>query len=445
MRPVKPGAAPKPQPLVPWRERSFQLAFGAAALLHMGLVAWSIADPSRLLLGDRAITRLKAMQALLESSARLPVMLQLGAPGDYGVQAFLWSVGGPGLLLAVQLAAFLGSLVLLYWMMRQLDIPARASGVAIVAYAVLPSNLHQPHTLMSEALFNPLVIVVGLGAVRIFGERSLGLGRATWWGAAAGCAVLIRAVFLPVLPALSAVLIAIRGARWRALALANVLAIFPLGIWAGIAHLHGQPFELGGQNFGFRWNLEKRMQRMGSLGGSPIPASLEHSAGLADYLAYAFANPVPFARIHATDVANLVVNPGVNHTFGRFLHLFPMDESTSYWPHLVETQGFLAAARELARRQPARIACNAVVTLAWLAFLAVALWGANDLGRGPHRPVACALGLILALVCAGSFAADAVRWGHRSPGEFALAVFFAAGLARLAPHSLGAVAGEQPA
>jgi len=114
-----------------------------------------------------------------------------------------------------------------------------------------------------------------------------------------------------------------------------------------------------------------------------------------------------------------------------FLGFFDKPEGTAYWVPLIDEHGPLAAAAELARREPARLFWNGLGTAAWVAFSGISLVGLVLLMRGPHRRVAISLSLMVIVLSAVTFTSHAVRWSQRSPMEFALAIFFAQGLAAL--------------
>jgi len=409
------------------RERPGQLSIGLAALLHAGLGLWSALAPERVLLADRAITRHEAIVTFLASDDPLRVMLHTGAPGDYIVQAMLWWLGGVSLVLIVQWAAFVSTLAVVYAAARRMDVTPGAAAVAVVGYALLATSLHQPHTLASEALFTPLVALFGYGALECLHTGRLRIVAAAPLGVAAGAAVFIRAVFLPVVPGISALLLATKSARWPAILLVNLLTIAPLASWNVVAVVHGERAELGGRGASLNSALYRRIVRMEKLGGSPRVAGGEGRVSIGQYLSYASENPVVFARLHVTDAANLLLNPGVNHTFGRFLHLFPMREDTKYWSELIEREGLVAAARELLRREPMRIVWNVVAMLQWMAFAGIGCLGLVVLFRTARWPEATALLLLIVLPCAPAFAMAWTRWSHRSPGEFGLALAFAVG------------------
>jgi len=410
------------------RETGFRFGVLPVALLHLGLSIWSLADPVRVGIGDRAVGRLERAQSLAASSDRIGFALEQGWPGDYGLHALFLGLGGLPLLLLSQLALFMGTLVLLYVAVRRLAVPPWAAGVAVTAYALLASNLHQPHTVVTEAIFSPAVAVIVFGLAESLRAQSLSARRAIMLGAASAVAIALRAVFLPVLPVLSVFLWATRSARLGPLLLANFIALIPLLTWSAVQAAHDQPVKLGGEGFSLEHNLAGRMRRMNAMGGDAVPERLAQEAGVGDYLAYSVANPAPFVRASVTDGVMLIVNPGVNLVYGVFLGLFDRSEDTAYWVPLMDEHGPVVVGMELLRREPARLFWNTFGVVTWATFCLVSLVGVVRMARGPDRSLALALCLLLAVLSAATFASHAVRWSQRSPMEFALAIFFAVGL-----------------
>jgi len=415
----------------PWHERAFRLGVLPVAGLHVALSLRSALDPRLALLGDRALTRIEDVRALLAAPAPWRQLAQHGGPGDYAIHALPFALGGLPLVLAVQLLAFLASLYALYVVARELDAPAWAAGASVTAYALLPSNLHQPHTLVTEALVNPLLALVTLLAVRALRSDGLGWRRCLAMGAALGVAAFVRPVVLPAVPGLAAVLW--RGGRAGAgsLALLHAAAVLPLATFAAAASLSGAEPELGGGSSSLGANLFRRMKRIEQLSGRPLPEDVHYRASIGEYLAYGASEPAAFVRLHVTDTVLLTANTGVNHTFGRFLGLFPMREGSHYWTPLIEERGLPAAARELLRREPARLLANAAVGAAWLLFAAGSALGLATAWRDPaRREPALAVAAVGLCSVLGAYASHYARWSQRSPAELGMAALLAVGLAR---------------
>lgn len=421
-----------------WREPGFLAAMAVATPVHVALSIWSMWIPERATLGDRAAARIDAIHALLDSTEPLRLVLERGGPGDYAVHALFVAAGGLPSLLAVQLLAFLATLALLYHAARDIGAASWAAAAATAAYALLPSNLHQPHTVVTEAFFSPAVAGIVVLVLRALRERRLSSGGASAMGGLAALCVALRPMFLPALPVLCVWLAATGSARAARLVLANAIALAPVLVLAALQLGYGEPVALGGRGFTLEANLRGRMQRMAAVGGAPVPAT----SGVGDYVRYSASNPGAFARTTATDAVMLVVNPGVNHTFGRFLGLFEMPEGTFYWAPLVDRKGFVGATAELVQRQPGRVFWNVAMSAAWAVFLCISGVGLVAIFRSPQRDAAVALVLLIVTHSAAAFSATAVRWSQRSPVEFALAILLAAGLAPVARRLRGGSSGR---
>ena len=184
----------------------------------------------------------------------------------------------------------------------------------------------------------------------------------------------------------------------------------------------------GGAGFSLEENLAGRMRRMHEMGGDPVPARFSQEAAVVTYLAYSVQNPQPFARAMGRDFLMLVVNPGVNHTYGTFVGLFDRSEDGDYWMHRLDEVDLKTAALEIARAAPSRLFWNIFGLVTWGAFSIVTLMGLIDLFRGPQRALAATLCVMVATLAVAGFAATSVRFTLRSPMEFVLALFFAVGL-----------------
>ena len=423
-------------------EPGFCLGFVPVAGLHVALSVWSLVDPSRVELGDRAAQRWERARDLASTDDAVAFLLDHGWPADYGVHAVLAGLGDLPLVLAVQLGLWLATLVALYGVLRSyLRIPQWAAGTAVAVYALLPSNVHQPHTIVTEAFFIPAVAVLVLLIMDVAASKRLSSARAFALGWVAAVAVAFRAVFLPVLPAVCVCLAGMKLSPARRLLLANAIAVAPLFTWGCVQQAHGHAWQLGGAGFSLEENLAGRMRRMQAIGGAAVPAGFQQEAGVGSYLLYALQNPQPFARAVGRDLLMLIVNPGVNHGYGTFLERFDRSEGPEYWMHRLDEVDLGTVGVEIARAGPSRLAWNAFGLAAWGVFCIIALVGLMDLLRGPRKALAATLCVLVATLAMAGLAAHGVRFTLRSPMEFVLACFFAVGLCAV-PAARGSRAPE---
>ena len=94
----------------------------------------------------------------------------------------------------------------------------------------------------------------------------------------------------------------------------------------------------------------------------------------------------------------------------------------------MEKRGALATFTEMLRTQPGLILTSAAASLAFVAFMALALAGAFVLRRNPE---ALLLAAFVVYIFATAQAVDAAQSRHRAPAEFALCVLAVAGWAAL--------------
>lgn len=414
----------------PATERAFWATLAVVGLLHASLFFWSLARPDNYLQGDRAAQRLRKTQRLLESDDFLEALTHTGGPGDYLFHAMLWAVGGATLTLLAQVLLLLLSVAALYWLARSVSIPAWASAAACLAYVLLPNNIHQPHTLVTEAFSTPFVLFAFCFLARcLLGGRSA-TRDVVLFGLFAGLASFTRPVFLAVAPLLALFLFANGRRAWRSFVLANVVALLMPLAWAMVQVEQTGRLELGGRGFTLEANLLGRMERMRAAGGGPLPESSveEEAAELPAFLGYAGRNPLPLLTTVAVDGFHLVLNTGINHVGGRFFGWFDISEDWHYWRRLHDEKGLAGLLEELLRSGSTMIALNVVALVLWVSLLGVAAVGAVSMCRGPDRVLAWSLLTLSGAVALSSLAALAVRFGMRSAMEFALAIFFASGL-----------------
>jgi hypothetical protein len=180
-------------------------------------------------------------------------------------------------------------------------------------------------------------------------------------------------------------------------------------------------------------NLLGRMKRMEARGGAPLRHEL-HERKDADpwtFIVYAAENPKPFVATLGVDGFHMTLNTGINHVGGRFFGWFEMPSDGLYWRQVNDERGIPGVVGELMRRAPTMIVLNAAALILWTGFLALVGVGVFALLSANQRTTAIYMLLLIAGFAFVSLSASAVRFGLRSPMEFALAVFFGAGLTEL--------------
>ncbi|MGO9950476.1 MAG: DUF2079 domain-containing protein, partial [Steroidobacteraceae bacterium] len=135
------------------------ICFGA---VHGLLLALDARYPSAFLRGDRADSRMAAIEGLRQLGGWHAIVAYLGTHGnigDYAPQAALYLLGGKLTLVISQIALMLLSGICVFRLARLCELSARASCVATALYLGSPHSLVLPHQLCSEGLFVPLVAI----------------------------------------------------------------------------------------------------------------------------------------------------------------------------------------------------------------------------------------------------------------------------------------------
>lgn len=419
---------------------------------------------AKMVVGDRAGDRLRTLDRLLAATgfdSKMAVVFDSGSPGDYLLFAPAYALfGAPGIV--AQALVLYGLALLTVHALATRLIGAPAAVIATVAWLLLPSTLFHPHALVTEAICNPLLVLLIAALVRLHDSDEA--RPATLMAAALLTALLVfvRHVFLLLPPAIAIWLAVFRpagalgrdGTAPRPLLRYLAVSFSIAALWWVALTVGALRWTPGDSVGGLKSNLFLRAERMAYLGHVPLPASyLERNAAAghdtrllepAEFIRYSLVHPWLFARTAAADAFNMMVNPGVAMLAGRYLSLFDLGERNhrdlNKWRETREKEGFLGLARLLLATSPTALAVNAIGVAAWVAFLAVAAFGAivvlADATREPALRWLLA-GLVLYVVGLTSLTAGYTRWDHRTPIDVALVLFFAAGSLGLAERHAG--------
>lgn len=409
MNTLSPGVALGRAPLAStWR------LLAPLAALHAAMLVYDLQHPGRFLNADRADERLAAVQgfgAALRAGDVVPYLASRGIVGDWLPQAIVYLAGGPYLVICLQIALALASVVWVREIARRAGLDERRADAAALLYALLPHTLVFPHQLASEAVFVPLVVL----AFRLGVHGGLALGLAT----------LVRPITLlwPLVCARS----------WKFV----VAALAPLLAWMTFILLATGELSMGRSGHDLGHNLYDRMQRMAAtLPEAERPQAKpagETRAGVGEYLAFVARHPLVAAKHGARDLAALGLKSGIERLTLDYLELFPqsraaLQASEGGWRSAVEREGWVAALSALLRAQPGLVLSSALAAVVFAGFLALAVLGAAALRRSRE---ALLLSLFVLYVFATAQAVDAAQSRHRAPAEFALCVLAVAGWAAL--------------
>ena len=378
------------------------------AALHAAMFGYDLQHPGRFLNGDRASERIEVIKGFFENTNSLDYLASHGIPGDWLPHALLYLAGGQYLIIAVQVALALASVVWVLQIARRLGLDERAASAAAILYALLPHSLVFPHELASEGLFCPLVVL------------SFRLGTGAAGGLALGLATLIRPL----------------TALWPFVVLRRafiVMALAPLLAWMSFMFIATGEFSMGRSGHDLGNNLYFRMQRMaGELPKAERPPERgpgQTKATLGEYAAFVAAHPALAAKHSARDLGVLTVKSGIERVVLDYLDLYPenkreLQDGDSGWRAQVEQRGAVAALGQVLREQPGLIVSSAIGAALFLALMALAACGAWRHLRSREWLL---LSAFVVYIFATAQAVDAAHSRHRAPAEFAICILAVAG------------------
>ena len=420
------------------RARNSLIVAGCYLLCHAAFFIFDLHHPDAILFGDRAAHRAIAIAGLVGGPTPVSALARNGPVGDYIAQAVMFAVAGRIGILVGQIALGLaGALFCQAFARGALKSDSAALATALV-YIVLPESLDAPHTIVSEAVCNPLLIVgvTWLCAFLKDGDSSHALRPAALM---LGLAALVRPQFLllPVglVPALRA-----RNApklTFSSAAAAALLFYAPTVVGTAavaVARSLDPSWQLATEDPDARndipYHLWSRATSMSAIGHFALPetAVRTRSLGIGAFVEITAQHPSALAGTLVADVEQLVIYPGRIQLLS-YTELFRSAMAASRW-HTTPT---IADGGPAPQRTALATAFGAITVASealWLAFLCLAVVGAVTLSRGnaragPRWRFVAFFGVYSLIV---PFAAGGVRWDHRTPVDFILATLACAGV-----------------
>jgi hypothetical protein len=378
------------------------------AALHAAMFLYDLRHPERFLNGDRASERIDVIKGFFESTDSVGYLASHGIAGDWLPHALLYHAGGQYLVIAVQVVLTLFSILWVMQIAQRLGLGERAASAAAIVYALLPHTLVFPHELATEGIFCPLVIL------------AFRLGANASGGFALGLATVIRPL----------------TALWPFVVLRKsyiAFALAPLLAWMSFMVFATGEFSMGRSGHDLGNNLYFRMQRMSAelpkAERPPERGPGQTKATIGEYVAFVAAHPVLAAKHSARDVGVLTVKSGIERIVLDYLDLYPesrkeLQDSDNGWRAQVERRGVVAALWQVFREQPGLILSSAAGAALFVAFMALAIYGAWS---RIHSREWLLLAAFVVYIFATAQAVDAAHSRHRAPAEFALCILAVAG------------------
>jgi hypothetical protein len=165
---------------------------------------------------------------------------------------------------------------------------------------------------------------------------------------------------------------------------------------------------------------------MSQIGHFELPRDLaaRHSMSPIQFAHLSASKPLLLIDTVASDGVNLMANPGTNQLFVQYLGLFQTGKDLTYWQTVRDERGTFYMFRQLLALDPQFVLVFLSSTIIWFALLAAATYTFIVLSirtssrSGSWQFVA---GLIVYSL-AVPFAAGSIRWTHRTPIDFVLAI-----------------------
>ncbi|MFO1129543.1 MAG: hypothetical protein U1E66_14050 [Rhodospirillales bacterium] len=432
-------------------------------VVHGALLTYEIAHPEAFFGGDRADKRANKIFVFLDipevREGRSPTwssipahpfgetrpamsttekLLNLGPPGDYMVHALPYWIGGPFAVVLVQLALALIAVVCVFRLGLRLGLSEGYAFGATALYVLLPGSLYQPHQLVTEGMFNPLVAIATYLLVRIVDEPFR-------WRVVLTALVLlavameVRTQLLLYPFVLVAIFVIWRPDGWGRLVVATLVVCFAIPVgWSLFVAMQPADLVVTPTELSLDRNLSGLVQRMSIRGGFPFDrtAFAGEEISIWDFIGYVVRYPVAFFEVKLTDAVEILANPAITG-LGKFLDIdlfnFRTDSGRLFWSQLKWNAGIFGVLRELPKQNLSFLVPFLAATVAWLAVLALAAFGALVLIRdrrigGAGKAIVLSIAVYnLAIVQVS----EMVRAGQRSPVEFVIVILFAIGLRRL--------------
>ncbi|MGD9868811.1 MAG: hypothetical protein AB7U38_12500 [Hyphomicrobiales bacterium] len=420
-----------------WSLGLFVAAHAAIFLMLPGL-------ETRFQLGDRAWDRSMKLDALMSQTSLdgvLAILFRYDAPGDYIFFFPAYALFGTPGVIAQNLVLYMIGAWYLYRIAETWFTPFVAR-MATVVWLLLPATLFHPHTLVSEAICDPLLIAATFHAGCMLTRRAPVTGDAVKFGLVMAILCFVRPFYV-LLPLMVSALALMRGdglrMKLKAAGIACALSVSLVVLWQAALTLNGGRYPVEPSFHGLASNLYLRAERGEALGGYRLPEDVRQARLLppADFVKLALEHPLDLGRTYLSDAVNIAGNTGVNMVYGRFFGLFDLKEASDAdvfkWRDVRDSEGLGPMLRMLWETSPKAVTYNLAAICIWALMLVLAAWGLMVLASNVSYPARFRILLVLvpAYAIVFCFASGSVRWDHRSPAEFAICLLLAIGIAAL--------------
>jgi hypothetical protein len=341
-------------------------------------------------------------------------------------------------MIGIILIQVLLQLIAIVYIYRISKLVFGTSGLSLLAasiYAILPSGLFHPHVLVTEAFFNPLIVISFFYGMKYLTNIESPKIRYLLISAIVGSfASFIRLIYIlyPIIFVGIIFLLKKPLGSYKIYHIGSYLImsfLIPL-LWASYMFVQTGNFSMGESRHDFKFNLYGRINRMSQIVNiEPALEKKDHRLEVSEYVNYVFTYPTIFLKTLSSDVSNMALNSGINSLLGRYLELYKMSNTKkSYWHNILDKDGMWELAKAMYTHSPLMLVVNVLILPLWFIFLALSIFGGyvvvtNNKLLPDVRFVLILLPTYLFLT---SQTSASVRWGFRTPFEFILVILFVA-------------------
>jgi len=425
---------------------------GLFLVLHLCMGLFDAAHPDVFLKADRAPERAQTIAWFADSITQgtaIAFLATNGNPGDYVPHWMLLSLGGPALVIVIQVVLVLLSGIAVYRLCILFGFGVTAASAGTFVFLLLPHNLVFPHQLLTESVHTPLIILSLFGAVELIlldrGSRTPGFIA----GLMIGVGNLIRPITLLWGPVAALAVLPVRPKTALWLLAASVLPVlaYMTFMWFAVGE-----FSTGASKRDASHNLHRRAERVIDAIASTDPAAAE--AARSEYLsADRRLSPVRFAAFsldhpkaslaHSSrDLMIFASKSGIERVTFDYLGMSSAGRSAiqdpqTGWRFQLETNGVLHTLRFLYENAGAVLIISIGGALLFTLLFMLALVGlvsviVNRNTLKVRQQLAFALVAALPVyMLLFSQVVDAVQSRHRGPAEAALVIFAVIGVRTL--------------
>ncbi len=355
-------------------------------------------------------------------------------PGDYVVHGILYHIGGSVAVIVLQILLAWVAVLCVYRLALLLGQPRRNALIAAAIYVVLPGMICNTHQLVTEALYNPLVVIAFTVIVACIEER---FRTAAFLG---GLVALALAIFvrqqLLLYPLILALILAFHFRQRGLLPVAMVVGMcfLPTIGWMVFVYVQTGSFFSGVSDLRLGFNLSGVVSRMATIGGFPFDRDAYPGQEMpaSAFFSYIADHPLSYLRLKLSETVNLLFNPGTYAVTNAYLDLFDPGEALQFrhFQTIRDREGLVGVIFGILDWGGGFALVFLGSALLWGLFLLGAVIGAGFflVSPGARWLTKAVLASYVVYGLTIVQVSEGVRWNHRTSVEFVLVILFVIGV-----------------